>query len=300
MISIIICSKKDKINEILSKNIADTINVPYEIVLIDNSDNKYSIFSAYNEGIKRAKYPYLCFIHEDILFRTSNWGKLLINAFETDNKIGMVGVIGSSILFDIVYGWWDTYAHVGSIIQSQKGDKKTAEIKTTNNNNTQLKLLDAVVCDGLFLAFPKSIFNKIHFDSKTYKGFHCYDLDISMQVINIGYKIKVIDNILIEHFSSGNLDNEFINTCLLFSNKWHKLLPISIDSMPPYKIIELRNKYLLDILSYKLRYNHCIDLSTSKGWSFIYHYISPIIKIKNFLKSKLKNKTLNKLGNKTK
>ena len=133
MISIIICSKEQNLNEILSKNIELTINVPYEIILIDNSRNKHSIFSAYNEGISRAKYPYLCFIHEDVIFRNNNWGKLLCNAFESDSKIGMIGVIGSAVLFDIIYGWWDTNAHVGSIIQSQKGDKMSVNYQKNNN-----------------------------------------------------------------------------------------------------------------------------------------------------------------------
>jgi hypothetical protein len=38
------------------KNIADTIGTEYELVHIDNSDTKYSILEAYNEGIRLSKY----------------------------------------------------------------------------------------------------------------------------------------------------------------------------------------------------------------------------------------------------
>lgn len=74
MISCIICSRSSKISEELEKNIVETIGCDYELVVIDNSRNEYSIFSAYNKGVKRAKGNVLCFMHDDILYRTSNWG----------------------------------------------------------------------------------------------------------------------------------------------------------------------------------------------------------------------------------
>ena len=48
------------------KNIANTIGTEYELVHIDNSDPKYSIYEAYNEGVKLSKYDNLCFLHEDV------------------------------------------------------------------------------------------------------------------------------------------------------------------------------------------------------------------------------------------
>ena len=75
MLSLIICSRTPKISEELEKNIADTIGCEYELVVIDNSLNKYSIFSAYNEGVKRSIGDILCFMHEDILYKTINWGQ---------------------------------------------------------------------------------------------------------------------------------------------------------------------------------------------------------------------------------
>lgn len=74
MISLIICSRTPTISEELSTNIAETIGCEYELVVIDNSKNEFSIFSAYNEGVKRSNGDVLCFMHDDILFRTLNWG----------------------------------------------------------------------------------------------------------------------------------------------------------------------------------------------------------------------------------
>jgi hypothetical protein len=44
MISIIICSRTQTISSDLFENIKDTIGCDYELVVIDNSENTYSIF----------------------------------------------------------------------------------------------------------------------------------------------------------------------------------------------------------------------------------------------------------------
>lgn len=74
MLSLIICSRTPQISEELEKNIAETIGCEYELVVIDNSKNKYSIFRAYNEGVRLAKGDNLCFMHDDILYKTADWG----------------------------------------------------------------------------------------------------------------------------------------------------------------------------------------------------------------------------------
>lgn len=76
MISIIICSRHHTLDEELRGNIKATIgnDILYEIVCIDNSNNCHSIFSAYEEGVKKAKGNYLCFMHEDIRFHSADWG----------------------------------------------------------------------------------------------------------------------------------------------------------------------------------------------------------------------------------
>ena len=67
MISIIICSRTPDISQELKQNIGTTIGCDYELVVVDNSSNDHSIFSAYNEGAEKAKSELLCFMHEDVL-----------------------------------------------------------------------------------------------------------------------------------------------------------------------------------------------------------------------------------------
>ena len=56
MLSIIVCSNKDdEYFHNFTANLQDTVGVPFEVIQIDNSKNKHSIFSAYNLGASRVQ-----------------------------------------------------------------------------------------------------------------------------------------------------------------------------------------------------------------------------------------------------
>ena len=97
MISIIICSRTKTIKDSLAFNIKKTIGCEYELVIIDNSENQYSIFEAYNLGINKSKRDYLCFIHDDIFIHTVNWGHIVIEIFKNNIQIGLIGVAGAKV-----------------------------------------------------------------------------------------------------------------------------------------------------------------------------------------------------------
>jgi len=97
--------------------------------------------------------------------------------------------------------------------------------------------IEAVVVDGLWFCIPKSLFNLLSFDEYTFSGFHCYDLDICLQIRKVGFQVRIISDILIEHFSTGGFNQDWVKSTLLFFNKWKEQLPqiagvdISIQEM---------------------------------------------------------------------
>ena len=97
MISLIVCSRSKDISRKLRENVEKTIGVEFEWVVIDNSTGAHSIFKAYNLGSKRAKGDILCFMHDDILFLSNNWGKVVIDAFQMET-LGLLGVIGNHVV----------------------------------------------------------------------------------------------------------------------------------------------------------------------------------------------------------
>ncbi len=239
MISIIICSRNSDISIDLKKNIENTIGIDYENIIIDNSRNAYSIFSAYNRGIERSKYPILCFIHEDILFRTKNWGQNLIAHFK-DKETGIIGVAGGKIVTKVPAAWWSVGNGYKNLIQHYNNSKTVQqELSQSNSNNRQ----EAIVLDGVFLSFRKDLLDYIKFD-ESLSGFHGYDHDISVQSVIAGYKNYVIFNILIEHFSEGSLNHQYYANLTKVHKKWQNKFPLFCSDISEDVIKDIGNTEL--------------------------------------------------------
>jgi glycosyltransferase involved in cell wall biosynthesis len=223
MISIIICARNRDIPGELRKNIAETIGVEYEIIVIDNSENKLNIFTAYNMGVEQSKYPLLLFMHDDIHYHTAQWGQRVLDHFK-DEKVGAIGVAGGPYVPSVPGGWWSTGAgHLYLLQSARRGDEPVLQNYFPAGSSAR----EVVVLDGVWFCIRRTLFNTIRFDDKTFSGFHLYDLDISMQVFRAGYKLLSINDILIHHFSSGVLDGKWISNLLIFHKKWKPYLPAS-------------------------------------------------------------------------
>ena len=226
MLSIIICSRKADISEEIKHNIASTIGCEYELCVIDNSRNDYTIFTAYNEGVRCAKGDILCFMHEDLVFHSKDWGQRVEEVFN-DKGIGCLGVIGSKFLPNQPAAWWLCHATEGYLIQGYRDTKGNYKTFVDSTNLKPKELKDVVVVDGCWFCIMREMFDAIRFDEETYSSFHCYDMDICMQVIEQQKRVVVTGDIAIEHRSMGNVGKDFYNQLALFYNKWKEKLPYS-------------------------------------------------------------------------
>lgn len=225
MISIIICNKKANLCPVLEDNIRDTIGVDYEIISIDNSHGQYSIFQAYNEGVARAKGDILCFMHDDILFRSKRWGRVIEDAFAADERMGALGVAGGHFMPDCPCSW-STCKTTSFHVWQTKPDGSATEYKCTDHTDGK-HFVEVATLDGLFICIRHSLFNNIRFDNQTFRGFHCYDSDICMQVLATGYSVNVTFDIDIEHHSNGACDQQYYDNIEIWYKKWHSHLPIT-------------------------------------------------------------------------
>lgn len=225
MISLIVCSRNSDIPDSLKQNIKNTIGVEYELIVVDNSHSTYSIFQAYNEGVRRANSPYLCFMHEDILYHTLDWGKNIINHF-VDSKVGIIGIAGGHYMPDIPASWASAKVESKNILQSstKDGEKKIQPDIELGYFKGRI-VIEVIAVDGVWFCMPKKLFPLVAFDETTFNGFHCYDLDICLQVRCLGYKVMVASDILLEHFSGGNWTEDWLLNSIIFHKKWSSVLP---------------------------------------------------------------------------
>lgn len=226
MISCIICSRRPDVSAELKENIANTIGCKYELVVIDNSKNEYSIFSAYNEGVRRAKGDVLCFMHEDISYHTEGWGTIVINTFDQYPEYGLFGVAGSQVLPKSPTPWCSTL-FTASTVFSDLLPAVSSTLVDINRN-----IVPAVVVDGVWMSMPRDLFKTIRFDDTTYEGFHMYDIDTCLQVLNEGLKVGVITSISIYHSSMGNYNVQWFDNMGICWKKWENLLPYSVIDNP--------------------------------------------------------------------
>lgn len=241
MVSIIVCSINTNLFNQFENSLSETIGLEFELVRIDNNANKYSICEAYNLGASVAKFDYLCFAHEDILFKSDNWGKVLTAAFEADPKIGVVGIAGSKYKSLSPGGWPNGQLNLDcfNIIQ-QDGDERVVQVI---NPEIDSQLVEVKTLDGVFLFTKKAVWETNRFDAHTFKGFHCYDLDFCLQA-GRNYKVMVCYQLQIEHISMGSENREWVTNSILLSKKWNDYLPVGTLSYNDKMAVEWYQKRL--------------------------------------------------------
>ncbi len=225
MISIVICNRYSTIALGLARNIKDTIGAEYEVVCIDNADGHYNIFQAYNEGVQRAKGDIVCFMHDDISFHKKGWGIVVEKLFADNQKLGALGVDGGHFMPDCPCSWSTCFTTSFRTWRTES-DGSHQPYSNTEYTNGQSNVEVASI-DGLWMCIRRSLFDSaIRFDDRTFSGFHCYDSDISMQILQTGYYIMVTFDIEIIHNSYGTYNKTYFNNIELWHKKWHEQLPV--------------------------------------------------------------------------
>lgn len=248
MISVIVCSRSKDLPTDFRNNILNTIGCECELIVIDNSLNRYSIFEAYNQGIAKSIYDILCFIHDDIFLKSKDWG-IVLKEILLNNEVGLVGLAGAKSKSKTPSLWRDVEEshRVVNIYQSFKGSSKETEFWLEGFNNNEEEV---VVMDGVFIAARKD--NRFEFD-ESINGFHNYDFNICMEYKRLNYKSIITNRIALEHKSVGLMNSNWLETSLYFTKKYKDLLPISIHKNYDFKNIEIKNKIQLINLMFRYK-----------------------------------------------
>lgn len=178
MLSIIICSVSPERLEQVTRNIHDTIGVDYEIIAIDNREKQWPIARAYNEGASRAHYPFLFFVHEDVKFHSVGWGKCIEKKLK-EPDCGVIGFAGSKVKLKCYSGWGDVYKWDVIFYYQSVGTETQFRVASVTMEHPFKEVL---VLDGFAMFVRKDVWAKYPFDEELLTGFHCYDLDFTLQI----------------------------------------------------------------------------------------------------------------------
>ncbi len=272
MISVIICSINNDLAQQVQKNITDTIGVVWEFIVIENMVSPKSLTEVYNVGASKAKYDVLLFVHEDVLFQTENWGKKLLDYFEKDNSLGLIGIAGSKYKSSVPSGWFSGIEALDccNILHVDSNDQKLPMyFNPAPGTRTQY----VVVLDGVLLCCKKNVWQQVKFDETLLKGFHLYDIDFSFRVAQ---KFKVIVSFeidLIHLTEGGNFGDEWVNNTLLWHSEKQSSLPFYTKDLSvkksKFESVFVRN-WLIRLKQEDISFGNKICwLSKSKTWRYI-------------------------------
>ena len=226
MISIIICSIKPHLAEQLKENCTKNIGCDHEVIIFDNRESGYGICKVYNQCAEKAKGEYLCFIHEDTLISTAGWGDTITRKLD-EPTCGVIGFAGSQIKSRSLSSWgqhkdYDVY----HITQSNPSSGE----RTVRCSNHSQDFTPVISLDGVFLMMRQEVWNQCRFDEQYLQGFHCYDMDIALQVAQ-KYTNYVCNCVDLEHFSYGCFNHSWLLETIRIHDKWRDQLPIYVGNI---------------------------------------------------------------------
>lgn len=252
MLSIVICSVSPERLKQVSQNILDTVGVEYEIVAIDNRQKQWPITRAYNKGARQARYPFLFFVHEDVKFHSKGWGTVVVDKLK-EPDCGVVGFAGSKVKLKCYSGWYHNEEWACSFFY-QGGENGTRF--QVMGATMERPFEEVVTIDGFGMFVRKEVWQQYPFDEELLTGFHCYDLDFSLQIAaGKRYKNYVCCSlkVLVEHSSQGSYDqNWHRETINIHKEKWNKILPLKIDGL---RLGKRREQRLDELYFYLFLYN---------------------------------------------
>lgn len=228
MISIIISTHNPEFLEAVKVSIEKTIGVAYEIIAIENH-KQYSLCKAYNLGSEKVKYPYLCFLHEDVVFITQGWGTRLVALMNNDKSIGLIGIAGSKYKSTYPTTGWGTGPFIHKFWRGHYYTYLNKEKTHIDLDHSLQKAVveDVLIVDGVFLFTKKEVLQSCRFDDKLLTHFHGYDTDFSLQVYFQSYRVVVDRGLELIHSSLGETGDEFANANRHILKKWLPELPVA-------------------------------------------------------------------------
>lgn len=203
---------------------------PYNLTVVDGE--KYDIFTGFNHGAKQTKGEFLAFVHDDVQFLGNPLTMSAPLTALSDTKVGFVGCAGTRLLSEVGC-WWDgvtrpdvTNECRGMAMHASNSDFGM-HINVWPHGAGQFGRV--IVLDGVLLMCHRRTFELLNgFDEKTYKGFHFYDIDITLRA-TIAKLINLAAPIPLLHQSGGELTPKWDANRKIFLSKFGHLLPARIN-----------------------------------------------------------------------
>lgn len=204
-------------NQKFIKHIDETIGVKHKTVCYPNH-GQFGLPQIYNDAIKNHIVDNCVFVmcHNDIILKTKNWGKVLLNHFN-HTDYGIIGVAGSTFVPKSGM-WWEDRSKMYGLVEHTNGI--STWLSEYSPESPGIK--PVVMIDGLFMSFdPLKI---VRVFNENFGLFHFYDIPFCIDNYVEGINVGVTTQIRVLHKSIGQTNPSWEDNRLKFINTYD--LPI--------------------------------------------------------------------------
>jgi GT2 family glycosyltransferase len=201
---------------------------PWKLEVVDGG--RHDIFGGYNAGAANCVGDILVFLHQDVLVLANSMAFERPLLMLENPGTGLIGVAGATRL-NAAGTWW------GDLPQAQMLSFCRGFVGCPGKNEFGMNFLawpgpgsfgEALVVDGVFLMCHRRTFERLGgFDDKSFKGFHFYDVDISLRAHLAGLRNHVAP-IALYHDSTGKYDDVWEGARQIFVRKHAGRLPCQL------------------------------------------------------------------------
>lgn len=225
MITFIICSIRPERSADVARNICETSGIAEpEIFIHDNRDVNWGLCKVYNHYTPKASNDIICYVHEDLYFRTDNWAEKIVSFYRDNPDAGVVGFLGSQIKTKAPSAvGCDPKYELGSLTQHSAGGVVKTYTKTAGTGDFSR----VVQIDGLCMIVRRSVWEQCPFNEGLFDGFHLYDLDFTVRIAQY-YKNYVCHSVMVEHMSTtaAYAIDDWCYYTRVFQDNWADKLPM--------------------------------------------------------------------------
>lgn len=156
----------------------------YDVDVIRVTDAA-SITMGYNQGMKASDAKYKIYMHQDVFILYPYLLQSILDIFESDEKIGMIGMIGAEkMAVDGVM--WHTWRK-GELYEGEMEDRYEGFSYSSYQYSVSDGLWNVEAADGLMLITSKDV----KWREDLFDGWDYYDVSQSFEMIRAGYKVVV-------------------------------------------------------------------------------------------------------------
>jgi glycosyltransferase involved in cell wall biosynthesis len=220
MLTVIYCTRNT--NPEHKEHLVKSSGLHKHIEVIEIINNGESLTTAYNRGLKQAKYDHVVFCHDDITIETKQWGVKLLKQFEKNPEYGIIGVAGSKNM-PVSGQWWEKRNKMYGRVQHTHEGKSWL---SAYSDDLGQELEEVVNVDGVFFAVDVTKIKKVF--SENVEGFHFYDVTFCFENYLAGVKVGVSTVVRVNHQSIGMTNEQWEKNRELFAETFKDNLPANV------------------------------------------------------------------------